>query len=320
MVGPKFVLPVVLLVLASACNGGSGGGSISSVGGPLAPYLPSSSPTPSPDLPPTNPGSNIPTGAYPTTSTGGYYSITQMRTLAIQSNETPMGFAVSGTNTFMFEEVNLTGGIVRWRILSTVSEPGTGVASWTIVCDLLGDGSSRVGFAADSTYFYLPGGIPTDPGHEQYLRRFSQSNCSEASPLDTGQNLASQSWIASLYSISSNVFYFGNTNPSPFTLFAWNMANAGASNTPMTGKLAGVSLPYVYSVYVTPQATWALTFSSVWKINPAGTPIAWGELPENTSYALTGAQAVIALDSNTLVVITTSGTEVNRTFLDVSEF
>jgi hypothetical protein len=290
--------------------------SVNGEGSPLAPYLPGSSTTP--DVPPAEDAP--PTGSYPTTNPFGYYLVSQVRSLALDSGATVLGFAADQTNFLMFEQVALTGGIDRWRVLSTASQPGTGVATWTIQCDILGDGTTRLGFAADSTYYYFPGAILSDPNHAQYLRRFLRSNCSEVSPLDTGHDLGTYSTNPFVYSVASGEFIFETYSSSQTNMNDWNLSNAIFSAQQFAPQLAGVNLGYADSVSVASQSTWVISYSQIWKLDFSGNPLAWAALPESSPYAIAGASAIVPINSNTVVVVGISNNEITRYFLDVSNF
>ncbi len=306
-----------MLLVGSGCAGSSAQDESNS---PLAPYLPTATPTPGSDQGPAT--ADVPVGSYPTTTAGGYFTIAQERTLAIESDVTVLGYAADPSHFLMLEQVNLSGGIQRWRVLATPSVPGTEVVTWTLLCDILGDNSGRLGFAVDATYYYLPGAIAGDLLHTQYLRRFRRADCSEVSPLDTGIELSSGDYNPFVYSVASNQLFFKVASSGPDEIHSWNLSTGALVGDLLTEKLAGISPAYAYAVFATPQWIWVLTYTAIWKLDLSGNPIAWGSLPSNSPQLsdLSNGAALVALDSNTLVFAVTAGQQVNRYFLDVSHF
>ena len=314
MVGRIIILLGLVTTLLPGCGSSSDG-----TGSPLAPYLPSPGSSPVPDQPPSS--DRPPVGSYPTTDEGGYFSVIQSRTLALDSGVTVLGFASDTSGFYMLEAVSLSGGITRWRVLSTGNDPGTGVASWTTDCDMLGDNTTRLGFAMDATYFYLPGAILSDPNHPQYLRRFLRSSCVEVSVLDTGQNLESSSEYSAGYSIANGQLYYEIDTLNSPELNSWGLLTGSFTSTPLSPSLAGVNMGYVYSLAsTTSSGFWALTYSQMWKLDQNGNAIAWANLPDNGSYALDGAIAVVPIDSNTVVLAFVTSSQLTRYFIDVSQF
>ena len=305
-------------LIASGCDGmdPSSSASLDSTGAPLAGVLPT--PTSTPDQGPTDPGSQaLPAGSYPTTNVGGYFTVSQTRSLALDSGGIYMGAASVGTQFYILERVS-SGGVTRLKILSTPDQPGTGVASWTVACNILADTSSQLGFTADAIYFYLPGSISSDLNHDQYLRRIRKSDCAEVSAYDVGQSLLSSGYNY-FFSVNAGLLYFAS-NQSALSLTSWNMANGLSSNQSVAASLGGVNLSYVESMYVDTNYTWVLTYAYIWKFDHSGNPIAWGALPDDSNYYLEDARAVVSVDANTLVILTNGSGTMTRYFLDVSHF
>ena len=317
MVGRIVIFVVLASILLSGCAGSSD--SSGGTGSPLAPYLPSPGSSSTPDQPPSS--DEPPAGTYPTTDEGGYFSVIQSRTLSLDSGSTALGFASDSTGFYMLEQVALSGGIERWRVLSTANAPGTSVASWTTECDILGDNTTRLGFAMDATYFYLPGAIPSDPNNAQYLRRFLRSTCAETSPLDTGQNLEPNSEYSDVYSIANGQLYYSTYSSNSKALSKWSLSNGAFTSSPLSPSLAGVNMGYVYSIASAPSSGfWAITYSQLWKLDQNGNAIAWADLPDNGTYALDGAVAVVPIDSDTIVLAFVTSYQLTRYFIDVSQF
>ncbi len=308
-----------MIVLLSACAGinPNSSGSVQTAGGPVSKLAPVPS---SGDGAGLDPGA-LPIGAYPSTNPGGYYSILQRRTLALDSSESMLGFAVIGDDFLMLKRVSLGGGIQRWKVLTTPTQPGTGVATWTVLCDWLGDGSSRLGFSVDASYYYLPGGIASDPYHEQYLRRFKRADCSEVAPLDTAQDLNPTSNLGILGSLSAGKFHIARNNPQNQVLLkSWSLTTGAWSSRVLTTQLGGTQLSYAYSAFVGDDAIWVLAYSTLWRLDLQGNGGAWAALPGGSDLLLQGALAVVSIGGGQVVIITLSGGGLVRTFLDVSRF
>lgn len=339
----------VLLVALTGCvdvgQGTGTGGTDNGANSPLAPYLPQSAPSGKPNgtsngssggsgstsagtpsvvsgtdtMAPS--GNPVPPDSYPATNANGYYSITQVRHLNLtDSSTTVLGFSVDQAGFFMLERVQLFGGIIRWKVLSTPSVPGTGGATWRLECDILGDNSTLLGFSTDSTYYYLSGGTARDISGNQYLRRFRRSDCSEVSALDVGHALSTWWSFHSIYTVVSGFFFFELDSGTRMDLYAWDMTKGTLISQPLSAALGGETLNNVRSVWVTPQWIWVLTTYEIWKFDLSAHPIAWAALPRYTPYDLTYSTAVVAIDENTLVVVDVSNGQIYRYFLDVSQF
>ena len=315
---PQALVLTWIAVAGIACEGTNPESpqSVANTGSPVAALAPVTA-----DQTPTGPGTQaLPSGAYPSTHSGGYFQISQVRTLSLNTNETVLGYAVSGAQFLMFMQVTQGGGIQRWRILSTPTQPGTGIASWSVLCDLLGDGTSRMGFAVDPLYYYLPGGIPADPYHDQYLRRYRRSDCTEAAPLDVAQDFGSTSINPYLYSLASNTFRFALDLQNQLTLGSWDVSTGARATLTLTSQWAGSTLSYAYSVQVTQDCIWVLTYSALWKLDLQGHVLAWAALPGSSPYSLQGSKAVVPIDAGQVVVISAAYGGISRTYLDVSHF
>ena len=292
-------------VQSSATSSGGGGSSASSSQGAVS------------DTPPSDAASKpIPKDAYSTTTPGGYFSISQSRTLAISNDQRIAGFAEKNGNLLMFVVVSLGSNLSRWKILSTTNYPGSAVASWQVACDILSDGTARIGLAADDTYYYLPGTIASDQYHKQYLRRFRVSDCVEVSALDTGRELATGSDSNYVFSIAENQLFYKLDTNNPASIVAWNISRATVTSQVLNARLAGVVLDNPTAMYVSGQFIWALKYSTIWKLDLAGNVIAWGNLP----YSLYDSDAVIPVDLNTVMLAQIYNASMTRTFIDVSRF
>lgn len=319
--------PGLLLVAAGGCGGASSQLTAADLASLATQGTGSSGPpltnSPIPDSPVSS--APLPSGAYPTTNPGGYYTVSSEHSLLLSAEETPLGFAISNGYFLLFESLTLSGGITRWRVLSTAAQPGTSVASWSVACDLLGDGSHRVGFAADSLYYYLPGSIASDPGNSQYVMRVSQSDCAVASSLDLGMSIQTEPYVlyapASVYGDSFNL---GSAGFSSLTLFSWSLAS-GSQSQPglqlnLQPSLGGIGLEYPSSFAFSPGFIWVMDRWNLWKFDPSGNAVAWAALPTPSDGSILNFSAVVAIDSNTLVLVEIVDQEITRYLIDVSHF
>lgn len=321
----RITLSLVLLVLATAGCGGSSGqltaadlsaSALDSAGGPTAGNPGTASPIS--DSPVST--APLPSNAYPSTTPGGYYTVTSEHSLQISSEETPLGFGVANGNFLFFESLSLSGGITRWRVLSTPVQPGTTAASWSVACDLLGDGSRRTGFGADSLYFYLPGSIASDPYNTQYLMRISQSDCSMAPTLDIGTEIpGDNSDPDALTAVFGGQFLFGSENFSSLALSFWDLTSGALSSLTLDPTLGGVGLAYPSAFAFSPGIIWVMDSTNLWKLDPSGNAVAWAALPSDALGEVMGLSAVVSVDSDTLVLISIMGQEITRYYLDVSQ-
>lgn len=337
---------ILLALIHAACGSTQNTPFPGLFGGEVGPYV--SSPTPGTGGP--NPGGSVGgngsgggTKTYPTTNSGGYFTVSALTSLVLSSNSSFHGITADTNNLYVLLYTDSGSQVRRWEIKS--QPKGQYTAAWTTVCSILDDNKFCGFLRTDEAYFYIGGGTGSscsansgnwDMGFSQ-IRRFRVNSCQESSaitiPFSTyATNYGTINGMGFGVVSDGTILFLGSGSPFISSLVKLNSSTGTYSSIHVDFSLGNQQLRETNSVPVPvitsgSDVVWVVDGSNLggsipilWRVSQQWSSRAWAPMPTKDYPTIGGySKDAASIDANSIVLVF-PGNPLPLLFLDVTNF